>query len=292
MKAPWNGIFLLVVAIGTGALGCSSGDQSTAAAKGADAGPAADGGDLSVTLVNGPVQGDLVGGSRRFLKIPYAKPPIGDLRWKAPVKSDPWTVARHETSMSLPCPQTASSQGAMSTNEDCLYLNVWAPEAAPAKAPVMIWIHGGGNFAGSAADLVPTTAQLWYDGQFFASKRGVVVVTANYRLGPFGFFAHPDLAGESGLAIAYWTTVIAAALVTFRRTTAAPAYEIRLRAAFLAFSGGSRVYGDAVPVAAATGADGLPRRTTETPIGIGALPGVTGRKAAADLAWLTAILRD
>ena len=60
----------------------------------------------------------------------------------------------------------------------------------------MVWIHGGGNFAGSAADLVPTTQQLWYDGQFFASKRGVVVVTVNYRLGPFGFFAHPELASE------------------------------------------------------------------------------------------------
>ena len=90
-----------------------------------------------------------------------------------------------------------SSQGPLSTNEDCLYLNVWAPEPAPAKAPVdRCWFHGGGNFAGSAADKVPTTSQLWYDGKLFASKHGVVVVTANYRLGPFGFFAHPGLAGE------------------------------------------------------------------------------------------------
>lgn len=155
-----------------------------------------DDGGLIVSVAGGQVQGDLVGGSRRFLKIPYAKPPVGDLRWKAPVKSDPWTGVRHETAFASPCPQSASSQGPLSTDEDCLYLNVWAPTPTPAKAPVMIWIHGGGNFAGSSADLVPTTKQLWYDGQFFAAKRGAIVVTANYRLGPFGFFAHPALAGE------------------------------------------------------------------------------------------------
>ncbi len=159
MKSLWKVLCVLLIAIGTGPLhGCGSSSASNPAAmKAADAAAAPDGGDLTVTLTDGPVEGDLVGGSRRFLKIPYAKPPTGDLRWKAPVKNDPWTTARHETAFATPCPQAASSQGAMSTAEDCLYLNVWAPEAAPAKAPVMIWIHGGGNFAGSAADLVPTT---------------------------------------------------------------------------------------------------------------------------------------
>jgi para-nitrobenzyl esterase len=87
-------------------------------------------------------------------------------------------------------------QGPASMDEDCLYLNVWSPTPAPTKAAVMVWFHGGGNFAGSTADNVPTTQQLWYDGQFFAARHGVVVVSANYRLGPFGFFPHPALAAE------------------------------------------------------------------------------------------------
>jgi para-nitrobenzyl esterase len=151
---------------------------------------------LVVKLADGTVQGDLVGGARRFLKIPYAKPPVGDLRWKAPVKNDPWTDVRHETAFAEGCPQNASSQGPASANEDCLYANVWAPSPAPTRAPVMIWIHGGGNVNGSAGDKVPTTDQLWYDGQNFAAKRGVVLVSFNYRLGAMGFFAHPALAAE------------------------------------------------------------------------------------------------
>jgi para-nitrobenzyl esterase len=188
---------------------CSSGSGSAAKAGGtggdggSDAAIAlADGGgdggsDLIVPLADGQLQADIVGGVRRFLKIPYAKPPLGDLRWKAPVKNDPWTgVVRHESAFSEGCPQNMSQQGPASTNEDCLYLNVWAPEPAPSKAAVMVWFHGGGNFAGSTADLVPTTQQLWYDGQFFAARHGIVFVSTNYRLGAMGFFAHPALAAE------------------------------------------------------------------------------------------------
>jgi para-nitrobenzyl esterase len=81
-------------------------------------------------------------------------------------------------------------------DEDCLYLNVWRPNVAASGSPVMVWIHGGGFTTGSAADLVPTSIDhLWYDGRFFA-ERGVVVVSINYRLGVFGFFAHPALAAE------------------------------------------------------------------------------------------------
>jgi para-nitrobenzyl esterase len=158
----------------------------------------ASGDDLIVTLDDGQIQGDIVGGSRRFLKIPYAKPPVGTLRWKAPVNNDKWTGVRHEADFSDGCPQNASSGAAASKNEDCLYLNVWAPEPAPEKAAVMVWIHGGGNFSGSSRDTVSRTdpPRRWFDGQFFASKQGVVVVTLNYRLGPLGFFAHPALPAE------------------------------------------------------------------------------------------------
>jgi para-nitrobenzyl esterase len=160
----------------------------------------ASGDDLTVSIADGPVQADLVGGARRFLKIPFAKPPVGNLRWKAPVPNDPWTVLRHEPDFSDACPQAASQQGPASNHEDCLYLNVWTPEPAPSKAPVMVWFHGGGNFAGSTRDNVPLSMQLWYDGQFFAARHGIVLVTTNYRLGAMGFFPHPALAAEQSPA--------------------------------------------------------------------------------------------
>src|SRR5579872_6406860 len=149
-----------------------------------------------VTVAGGQLEGDVVGGAVKFLKIPYAKPPTGALRWKAPVSSDGWTDVRHETDFASPCPQPPSQQSAQSTNEDCLYLNVWRPNSTKGGAPVMVWIHGGGFTTGSAADIVPLTTNFpWYDGRVFA-EHGVVLVTLNYRLGVFGFFAHPELKGE------------------------------------------------------------------------------------------------
>lgn len=154
---------------------------------------------LVVKLEDGIVQGDMSGEARRFLKIPFAKPPVGDLRWKAPVPNDPWEGTRHETEFVAGCPQLADQGAPASNNEDCLYLNVWSPTTAPKDAPVMVWIHGGGNFSGGAGIPIPaTTDTLWYDGQFFAARHGVVVVTIQYRLGPLGFFAHPALTDESG----------------------------------------------------------------------------------------------
>jgi para-nitrobenzyl esterase len=152
--------------------------------------------ELRVAVEDGVVEGDLVGGSRRFLKIPYAAPPVGERRWRAPARPRPWDGVRHATRFASACPQNASAQGPASRDEDCLYANVWSPAPAPRDAPVMVWIHGGGNFAGSAADLVPGTEQRWYDGQFLASRQDVVVVTFNYRLGPLGFFPLPALADE------------------------------------------------------------------------------------------------
>lgn len=151
---------------------------------------------LRVTLDDGVVQGEQLDGSRRFLAIPFAKPPLGELRWKAPVPSDPWTGVRHETEFVAGCPQLADQGAPASDNEDCLYLNVWAPDPAPVGAPVMVWIHGGGNFSGAAGIPIPSTDKLWYDGQVFAARQGVVLVSIHYRLGPLGFFAHPALAAE------------------------------------------------------------------------------------------------
>jgi para-nitrobenzyl esterase len=183
----------------------SGGDAKNTSSIGAqDAGPQPaqptqqSGDDLMLSLADGKVQGDMAGTTRLFLKIPFAKPPIGDLRWKAPVKNDGWSGVRHETDFAQPCAQLMSSGSPESKNEDCLYLNVWAPKPAPTNAPVMVWIHGGGNFAGSAFDHVPTSnpPRLWFNGQYFAANHGVVLVTINYRLGPMGFFAHPALAAE------------------------------------------------------------------------------------------------
>jgi len=161
------------------------------------AGPATPAVEGVVHVSTGDVQGDVVDGTRRYLKIPFAKPPVGDLRWRSPQKPDAWTGVRHEPELSKACSQNMSSGSMASLNEDCLYLNVWQPLMPPTAAPVMVWIHGGGNFGGGTNDVVPTSDdKLWFDGHVFAQRHGIVVVTLNYRLGPLGFFAHPDLAAE------------------------------------------------------------------------------------------------
>jgi para-nitrobenzyl esterase len=178
----------------------NSGDAAADRGSDAEEGEADDA--LLIQLDDGEIQGEMSGEARRFLKIPYAKPPLGELRFKAPVPNDPWTVVRHETEFAQSCAQLEDQGAPPSNNEDCLYLNVWAPEPPTEGAPVMMWIHGGGNFSGGAGIPIPAsevlggTEQLWYDGQYFAARNGVVLVTINYRLGPFGFFAHPDLADE------------------------------------------------------------------------------------------------
>jgi para-nitrobenzyl esterase len=138
---------------------------------------------------SGPVSGMVEGGLRVFLGIPYAAPPVGDLRWKPPQAVAPWTKARACTAFGPACSQpNQDPKGNFS--EDCLSLNVWTPaKRAGARLPVMVWIHGGGFQFGSAS-------QAEYHGGNLARK-GVVVVTVNYRLGPLGYFAHPLLAAES-----------------------------------------------------------------------------------------------
>lgn len=126
-----------------------------------------------------------------FKGIPYAAPPVGPLRWRPPQAVQPWPGVRPALQFGPDGPQAANPLlRAPSQSEDCLYLNVWAPEgAAPASLPVMVWFHGGGFVGGSGSDLRS-------DGALLA-HRNLVVVSFNYRTGLFGFLAHPALSAES-----------------------------------------------------------------------------------------------
>ena len=140
-----------------------------------------------VHIADGAVGGAEAGGVESFKGIPFAAPPVGDLRWRAPQPAKAWTGVRPATDFGPACIQMGTSRYA-STSEDCLTLNVFRPVGAKAKLPVMVWIYGGGFIQGASQR---------YDGSNLA-RHGVVVVTLNYRLGRLGFFAHPALtkAGE------------------------------------------------------------------------------------------------
>lgn len=146
-----------------------------------------------VTVTGGQVLGvPLDKGGAVFKGIPFAQPPVGDLRWREPMPVKRWTGVREATIFGPICPQSQGliPNAAQVSREDCLYLNVWTPEwPSTSRKPVMVWIHGGGNFFGG-------TSQPQIDGERLV-RRGVVVVSLNYRLGSFGFFAHPALTRES-----------------------------------------------------------------------------------------------
>ena len=149
----------------------------------------------TVTVDGGRIAGTSANGVRAFKGIPFAAPPLGALRWKAPQPVVAWAGVRAADKFGAACiqqpypPNSPYARPPEPTSEDCLYLNVWTAAAAGDKRPVMVWIHGGAWTRGSGS--VDT-----YDGAALA-KKGVVVVTTNYRLGPFGFFAHPELTAES-----------------------------------------------------------------------------------------------
>ncbi|MFO0749334.1 MAG: carboxylesterase family protein [Myxococcota bacterium] len=155
-----------------------------------------------VVTDRGAVRGTIVDGVAAFLGVPYAAPPVGPLRWRPPEEVACWDGVRAATDWASACIQKdfelGQADAAVVGSEDCLYLNVWAPTAAaPASRgrPVMVFIHGGGNVSGAAAT---TTFNLkLYDGHDLAAKEDVVVVTLDYRLGPFGFLALPALSAES-----------------------------------------------------------------------------------------------
>lgn len=146
-----------------------------------------DAGTLEGTVGNDPA-------IRVFNGVPFAAPPVGDLRWKPPQPVKPWTGVRKADQFGNHCVQGRVFNDIIfrdkEMSEDCLYLTVWTPaKSARDRLPVYVWYHGGGFAAGSGDE--PR-----YDGESFA-KKGIVVVNVNYRLGVFGFFAHPELTRES-----------------------------------------------------------------------------------------------
>jgi len=145
----------------------------------------------SVMVTGGQIRGGILEkGGAVFKGIPFAQAPIGDLRWREPAPVKPWSGVRETTAFGAPCAQNAGGRMQASSSEDCLFLNVWSPEWPPrGRKAVMVWFHGGGNYAGTASGNN-------FDGENLA-RRGVVLVTANYRLSVFGFFAHPELTKES-----------------------------------------------------------------------------------------------
>jgi para-nitrobenzyl esterase len=149
--------------------------------------------DTMVKLDSGKISGAEANGVASFKGIPYVAAPIGELRWKAPHTIAPWTATRSAKDYGAACPQPAileKGYGIKFDNmgEDCLTLNVWsAANNSAERRPVLFWIHGGGNVAGAGSIT---------DGSTLA-KLGAVVVTINYRLGPFGFLSLPSLSNES-----------------------------------------------------------------------------------------------
>lgn len=151
---------------------------------------------VQTTIANGTIEGDYdtKTGIQTYFGIPFAQPPVGALRWKAPQPPSNWKGVK-ETKKFGPRPMQAFIWGDMNSrsdgvSEDCLYLNVWTPALRNTKdLPVLLYFYGGGNVAGDGSE--PR-----YDGESMA-KQGIVVVTCNYRLNIFGFFTHPELSAEA-----------------------------------------------------------------------------------------------
>jgi para-nitrobenzyl esterase len=145
-----------------------------------------------VTIDAGALDGTTTKGVNAYLGVPFAAPPVGYLRWRAPQPVQAWRGVRKADAFAPDCMQrpldyVPGSGYIRPVSEDCLYLNLWKPAAAPPAKPlpVMVWIYGGGFTMGSGA---------WpaYNGRNLAAE-GVILVTLNYRLGRFGFFGHPAL---------------------------------------------------------------------------------------------------
>ncbi|AQA04938.1 carboxylesterase [Mycobacterium sp. MS1601] len=173
-----------------------------------------------ITVETGALRGVVDDSVQSFKGIPFAAPPVGEFRWRAPQPAAAWSGVRAAVEygndcMQRPFPSDAAPLGATPA-EDCLYLNVWRPLDGPQNLPVVVWIHGGGFVNGGASPAVYSGAEL--------ARRGVVVVSINYRLGRFGTFAHPQLtaAHEDGDLLGnYGTMDQIAALQWVQRNIAA-----------------------------------------------------------------------
>ena len=193
----WSKLLALAPLLALAACGPSGGGDAAAGSAGS-AGSAVPLG-TTVETSAGALEGEYADDARSLLVfrgVPYAQPPVGDARWRPPAPVEPWDGVRPAQAFAPACwqrPNDMSSlyaRGGLDRSEDCLHLNVWTPAAdAAAALPVMVWYHGGGHNAGAGSPRI-------FDGAALA-RRGVVLVTLNYRLGPFGFLAHPALTAES-----------------------------------------------------------------------------------------------
>jgi len=146
---------------------------------------------LVVRTDRGLIQGKSAEGIDQWLGVPYAAPPVGALRWAAPEPAARWTGVRQATAYGGRCAQLANGNGPRVDNEDCLYLNVYAPPGRfPGRLPVLFMIHGGGLTTGAGDQ---------HDGSLIVNTDHIIVVSINYRLGPFGFLTIPGLGGSSAL---------------------------------------------------------------------------------------------
>ncbi len=151
-------------------------------------------GGVVVATAEGPVRGVRGTGATAWLGVPYAAAPVGALRWRAPQPAPARAGVLEAAAAGPACPQIdrpllQPDAGGRKGEEDCLTLNVWAPNDVAGPAPVMVWIHGGGFIQGSGGEAI-------YDGARLAAGQGVVVVSLNYRLGALGFLVHPAFVGE------------------------------------------------------------------------------------------------
>ena len=178
---------IILAAAALAACSTAAASSSGVTTETAVAAQAASGGPVAVTGT-GLVRGTVAGATDQFLGIPYAAPPVGALRWAPPQPAAHWSGIRPATSFAPHCPQSASPFGLASTSEDCLFLNVFRPARGPAHRPVMVWIHGGALVTGESDGYDPANL----------ARRGVVVVTINYRLGALGFLAEGALAAQPG----------------------------------------------------------------------------------------------